>query len=517
LNEEYPSKRQKSLSNADEKVDGKQTLSLPPPLSPTLPPFVEKLLARSKDQSLKKESETEVKRRSSGASKKPPTNDTSEPILDPENATKRQLSNKTTQVRKPISSKSVGEPSKPITNGTQSAEKVHRPTTSISNSEAGSLRTVSVLGDDQTAEPSKIVKLKIPQKLRLNVSRMLKLPARSKSKLLDPKPKITEKLDVKEDIPNQKERTAEKRPRQDDDEQANGKRFKSPVLANRPSGKRPRESTPITREEASTPQDQILTGTPAAPNSIERPIKDARHTPSDSGSSHSATSEMIDSLKKEQTKYFELGRAVKKDSDKIFKAGQDPVSPAQMKKYLAMRIEVTLSFMLAYIIGDEINKLRRVQSRPENTWATLFPWLHQLVQQITGDPHLSGFALQLEAVCLMVAWNSETEHVANSGIDNTDKFKKLKRQYDDAQRKFIEGTARLSVDDLQQDFPKTWRAKAHSPLQSNFKLTKDTLNGDFYLPITGITLPIEAVRAGKSLLAEWCRREGVDWTARLTF
>lgn len=420
---------------------------------------------------------------------------------------------------------------------------------------------------EQKQRESKLLKLKIPRALRKSVSRILQLKPKSESSLKaraaesskrvpskpldrDARPASSKDRDgagLKEGDGRQRERArsttidlnsraSEKRHRQDidpDPSQSQSKRqkhreskspsaFRSPVLANRGGLKKPRDITPSTsvREEAvGTPQGLIRNGTPAAPNSVERSGKDTRHTPSASSGSYSTSIEAHDALKHEQAKYFELGKSLKKESDRIYKADRDPIPPSPvMKKYLAIRLEITLAFMLAYVVGDEMRRIERAPLRFEATWATLFQWIQKLQEQTTEYKYLRGLSLQLEAIIHMVAWNIESEHAASVGFEKPESAKALKRRYDEVQRMLIEGSALLSVDDLQVEFPRTWRAKARAPLaHSPSRLTSAGLGGDFYLPITGITLPIEAVRAGRSLLGEWCKMEGVEWTPRLNF
>lgn len=597
LKGEHPAKRPKPSTQAatdSKSVTERPVLDLPPPLSPTLPEFVEKLLARAEESKAPPKEPNRItsdvaSRTAIGASKKQstqvaPQNQDS----DSNKKGKQSHADKNQPIRKSNLNSSEklrrADGNKPLTNGTKShkasdEERPQQARVSATASDSPSIK--STLKSDQRhidekpkLTSTKIMVLKIPRRIRTDVQRILKLQPRPKPKSQEIKntktsersdlrtingtnsstSKISERPDTRaaeednslvrprpdKDRPkdhggktvhraaekgiSESNQTSQKRPRHDEDSDLppQNKRFKSPVLSNRASVKRPKEVTPISMREdtVGTPQGSIMNGTPAAPNSIERPAKESRHTPSDSGSSQSASSEAIEIFRKEQVKYSELGVALKKESDRIYKAGQDSKPPsAQMKRYLAMRIEVTLCFMLAYIIGDETHRLRRGYCSPPNaTWGTLFPWLQQLVQQTAEHPHMCGLAYQLEAICLMVAWNTESEQISHSGLRESETIKRLREQYDDAQRKFLEGTARLSVDDLQVEFPRTWRAKSQAPLAcSAYKLTKETLNGDFYLPITSITLPVEAVRAARNLLGEWCRSEGVDWTAKLNF
>ena len=423
---------------------------------------------------------------------------------------------------------------------------------------------------EQKQKESKLVRLKISRSIRKAVSRLLQLKPQPKSNHIkigttgigtressvgsnrdsqaapNREGRMSANLRGDQDMQRQRSKSSvtdsskagEKRPREDghfDSVQSLSKKqkrqesksppaFRSPIMSSRAGIKKPRESTPATsvkEETVGTPLGSIRNGTPVAPSSVERPGREARHTPSASGSSHSASSEAHDALRVEQHKYFELGKLLKKESDRIYKPGQsaDVPSVQVMKKYLATRLEVTLAFMLAYIIGDEMRRIERAPLNFERSWTTLFPWLRQLQQQTMEYTYLRGLSLQLEAICHLVVWNIEADQAAaasSSGSEKPETAKALKRRYDEAQRMLIEGSSLLSVDDLQQEFPKTWRSKARAPLaHSPPKLTSTTLGGDFYLPVTGITLPIEAVRAGRSLLVEWCKMEGVDWAPKL--
>ena len=553
-------------------------LLLPDPISPTLPPLFEKRLAEidGSGESDKLQKPLVVEKGSADESK--PRKREGDKTLQ---ASKHHAENRKSPSAKLslVEGKkgSVEETTKLVPNGlgisTSKAEVKGQGASSITDLGLAipnaSSKSAARLQDDPRQKESKIVRLKIPRSIRKTVLRLLQLKPQSKpeslfnnkyaisapragtlsekeSRLAQAKKHEQDVPGIKEERESQNERArsntlesrskpSEKRYRQEgeiDPLQSQSKRqkfnesrtsqaFKSPVVSSHGSSKKPRDSTPTAaiREEAvSTPSGSIRNGTPVAPSSVERPTtREARHTPSASGSSYTVTAETHDALKTEQQKYFDLGRSLKKDSDSIYKAGHSPMpSPSVMKKYLAIRVEVSLAFMLAYVVGDEICRMDRVPPRFEKTWQTLFPWLRQLQQQTADHRFLRGLSLQLEAVSHMIVWNLESEHTAATGFEKPESAKTIKRHYDEAQRMLIEGSALLSVDDLQQEFPKTWRSKARAPLaHSPPKLTASTLGGDFYLPITGITLPIEAVRAGRSLLSEWCKREGVEWTPKL--
>ena len=500
---ESPAKKLKlspRLGSSEEKAQVvKAKFSLPPPLSPTLPGFVEKLLVKPEDTVIKE---------SEASSKKTKQSD--------EQA--KAIPNGTSSSKKSTSDRLASQPSKPISNG------VHRSAnnTPINASRSTAVDSVPVrptAKEPTSSIPSVVVTLKIPRESRKDVSRLIKLPPkRIKDATPVPRQPVNGTRSSQDKITAViSSKSAGKRPREDEalDINIDRKRSKSPLQQqDRTSIKKARESTPVMKEEVTTPQASVMTNTPIPPSSASR--FGHKQTPSESGSMNSNTSDRLEGLQKLQTKYSDLGRALKKEGDKLL--GPD-MSAAQKRKFIASRMEVTLVFMLSYTIGDEVFRLRRRPPKPEATWNSLFAWMRSVHELVHDHPHLSGLLLQLEAISTMVVWRQRSEAAESSDTPpSLDKFKELRVQCEDAQRKFLKGSARLSVDDLQDEFPKTWKSKARQPLAHlGYKMAKDNLNGDFYLPLTSISLPIEGVRAGKTLLAEWCRREGVEWVASLDF
>lgn len=483
------------VSDEDKLPAVKNKISLPPPLSPTLPAFIEKLLAKPKE-SLTKEPETPLKK------------------AKQLNEKTKAIPNDTLSSKKADRDQSSSQHSKSLANG------FHRSVnnTPISSNPSTVIDSEPIRPTSKeltSSKPSVIVKLKIPRERRKDVSRLIKLPPkRIKEEITIPKQPMNGELSSQDKIPTVN-KPAVKRPREDEGLGVNidRKRSKSPGQQDRTNIKKPRESTPVMKEEVTTPQASIMTGTPIPPTSASR--FGHKQTPSESGSINSYTSDRLEGLQKLQTKYSDLGRTLKKEGDKF---SSPDMTAAQKKKFIASRIEVTLAFMLSYTIGDEVFRLRRRPPKPEATWNSLFMWMRSVHELVYDHLHLSGLLLQLEAISMMVVWRQRSEVAENSDHLSLDKFKELRAQCDEAQRKFLKGSARLSVDDLQDEFPKTWKSKARQPLAHlGYKMAKDNLNGEFYLPLTSISLPIEGVRAGKTLLAEWCRREGVEWVASLDF
>ena len=559
------------------KLDGRQApesvssnkLSLPEPISPTLPPLFEKRLAEldSPKVNVADHSKHEDRSKASNAAKPGSSAEKSKFYALKDLQSGQVMFPGLERLRKDTNDR-IGKIVVDLStspNGARDskAQQPDRPTRALKQPSEKTSELSEARPPVEIKRRSQIIRLKIPRPIRKTVQRILQLKPQPRSDgFLQSKTtneairfgssstdrykedfssaKIREEIrssraraessatdsssragDRKQRRGNELDPAYAQHKRQKSAESRTPQAFKSPVLTGRSGNKKPRESTPsisIVDETVSTPQGSIRNGTPAAPSSVERSSKEARHTPSTSGTSHSTTSEAYESLRQQREKYFELGRTLKKESDQMLKVIRDSErqSSTAMKKCIVVRLEVALSFALAYLIGDEIRrKHRQPLNNPQATWSTLFPWLQLLNQQMIPHPFLRGFSRQLEAVCHTVVWQLESEQAAASGFKEPDTARNLKKHYDDIQRMFVEGSGLLSVDDLQQEFPKTWRSKAHAPLASSPpNLTGSTLGGDFYLPITNITLPIEAVRAGKSLLSEWCKMEGVDCTPR---
>jgi hypothetical protein len=89
------------------------------------------------------------------------------------------------------------------------------------------------------------------------------------------------------------------------------------------------------------------------------------------------------------------------------------------------------------------------------------------------------------------------------------------KHYNAAQGLLTEGTASLPLDALQHSFPKTWTAKSAEPLAQRGAKFESRVDGDFALPITSISTPLEAVRVGRALLVEWAAAQRVDWNISL--
>ena len=340
--------------------------------------------------------------------------------------------------------------------------------------------------------------------------------------------------------------------------------FKSPALSQHNSGQKPRGSTPlrdiksvasrnmeVTGADVKTPQGQPRNGTPLAPNSVEKANRE-RRSASDTSSNARPVSggsvEEVNAWRQEQKKLSDLGRTLKHDADDIFKKSKDKTiqdDPQVEKRGIATAIETVLCFFLAFTVADEASTLSNKMC-DVTAWQNLIQYINFVKSVTLSHTLLHGLTLQLEAVVRNRIWTldmerSERQPVPSSlfdppksiaaddtasqeaavkdreiGKDYFDFQKKMARNVHIAKKLWVEGAFELSVDDLQQSFPVSWKRKSRAPLvHSKEKLAVGSLGGDFYLPLSSISSGIEAARAGWSILGEWCQKENIHWKGKL--
>ena len=286
--------------------------------------------------------------------------------------------------------------------------------------------------------------------------------------------------------------------------------------------------------DVKTPQGSTRAGTPTAPHSIDKANRDGRSASNTSiVSALSNKSDEMNAWKVERTKYMRLGRDLKHDADALFRLCEGNDDAQLEKQAIATGIETILCFMLGYALVDEVQGRSSRKIIDTANWTTIFGFLHRVKVKASGHTLLHGLCRQLEAVCLSIITASDLERLAQAELpnataldaekakaDNADYMKlksKIAEQCRNAHQLWIEGAFELSVEDLQNSFPHSWSRKARAPLaKAREKLTPGSLDGDFYLPMSGITTGIEAVRAGWALLCEWSMKDKVKWQAKFS-
>lgn len=321
-----------------------------------------------------------------------------------------------------------------------------------------------------------------------------------------------------------------------------GAALKSPNLPQPSSAQKSQLSTPkhdlksaamrrfgSTEGDVKTPLGSMRGNTPTAPGSAERANnRDGRSSSNASLASTSVPTSKNDEgvfYKAEFTKYAEIARSLKRGADALakLKDGQVNDDSVARRQGLAIAIETTLCYILAFTLKDESDRIKRLPG-DRAAWVSLLPYFKFLKSLIRDDdsPHLQGFLYQLEAVCRETVLNHDLERLERDPIaideESTTFRKSMAENGKLVTQAWASGTSLLTVDDFQREFRKTWDKRSRAPRSSKEKeklLPKRYGEGDFYLPLSSTSSGIEAVRAGWSFLGEWCKKEDVKWEGKM--
>lgn len=135
------------------------------------------------------------------------------------------------------------------------------------------------------------------------------------------------------------------------------------------------------------------------------------------------------------------------------------------------------------------------------SWRSIIPLWNFVERHCRPFPCLHGLCLQVGAICCEAIQSLDLLGTSTtSAADKSSNAAFLRRLW-------LDGTSKLSIDDLQDKFPKTWSRRVRTP-----KEVCETHQG-FYLPLSSITGSVEAVRATTALINEWAAAEmkGVKW------
>ena len=205
-------------------------------------------------------------------------------------------------------------------------------------------------------------------------------------------------------------------------------------------------------------------------------------------------------------------------------------------------IEAIMGFILAFVADDQAKSIAR-QVGDSSSWQSIIAYWRVVMKNSTSYPVLHSLCLLLGAVSYGAIHSLDLDRLAVSplpgehtpvptpGSDgntvpsdenkkNRKEFLELKNRlpesFKESQKLWIDGTRGLSEDTLRREFPNTWSQRSHNHTErGRATLKPGEYVGDYFLPLGGITPPIEVVRFGWSLLQEWCAQEKVDWKSRL--
>ena len=276
-----------------------------------------------------------------------------------------------------------------------------------------------------------------------------------------------------------------------------------------------------------TPSGSVQSTTPIAPASTGR-----SHDPDEASSSNipqSSTAAESNFYRSEFTKYKRTALSLKREADALGKLedGQINSNPAARRQGLAKAIETTLCYMLAFTLKDESDRLKRLPS-DRAPWISLLPYFRFLKSLIRYDgfAHLQGFIYHVEAVCHETILHHDSERlsreVAMPEQEAIALGTSIAQNNKSRQCAWSNGTRLLPMDIFQQQFPLTWARRIGTPddIVEGEQVIPHLVphrygEGGFYLPLGPMCTTLETVRAGWSLLGEWCEQEGVQWQGKM--
>lgn len=283
-----------------------------------------------------------------------------------------------------------------------------------------------------------------------------------------------------------------------------------------------------TEGDVKTPLGSIRSSTPTAPGSAERSTnREGRSSSNVSAASTSAPTTKTDEgafYKSEFTKYTEMAKSLKRGADALAKSdgGHINTDPVARREGLAIAVETTLCYTLAFALKDEWHRIKRLPS-DRAAWVSLLPYFRFLKSLLRDEsPYLQGFLYQLEAVCRHTILHHDLERLKREPTatdeDSATFRKQMAENGEMVMQCSIDGANLLTIKDFQQEYPETWSKRSDEPLGSRGKETlvpKRYGEGGYRLPLSNVSSSLEAVRAGWSFLGEWCKKEGVKWEGKM--
>ena len=170
--------------------------------------------------------------------------------------------------------------------------------------------------------------------------------------------------------------------------------------------------------------------------------------------------------------------------------------------------------MLAFTALDE-SRARQNQAGDVSSWRTLIGLLNFAGSHCQPFKPLHGLCMQLTAICReMIRAIDPADTTATTSPSNT-----INRP-EEIRRLWLDGTSELNIDDIQSIFPRTWSKRSEVPLAMALRKMKERLSpanyykagarGGFYLPMSSVTTPVEAVRVTASMLQEWSTEKRIE-------
>lgn len=535
--QDVPTTKPANVSTPESQLPPK--LSMPVFLSPTLPPIIEVGLAKISNAA------------SLGAGKS-----------QPKAAPKRDIRKEETQISKSVApQKGIGTDGKgSVRNVLPASSRISTPDPSGNSSDPlASVEQVprksnAGIAPNGSKKKSLIARLRIPRARRKDVGRILQMRP-SGERASTPKP------------PKQVPGTKPARTTADPPLKSTSTRVPNPSTSSQEhsktqSGGKGAATTPLTKSNEKRPRteddgDAAVSHHPSKrqkglllPTPPERSQRaSSTEVPKSNKTGAAKEQQVLPSNKRgepplevQQNRLSSLGKDLKTKATELFERYKSSQSQSQdgrlQQRAMVTRIESVLCYMLLHSISDGPVDVRK--------WKTLLPYVGQAQVETAEERVLHGLCLQLDAVCRTVILHAEMEQLAGLELPrgnsraaavsprvwvNLEVVQLLRAGMVEGMkvlgRLWVDGAAELGVEDLRGEFPVTWGRKARVPLGKGVKEKgkggAGELNGngngngndEFYLPLSGITGGVEAVRAAWSLIGEWAGSGKVGWVGKL--
>jgi hypothetical protein len=559
---------------------------LPLLLSPTLPPALESDLKNLSTLSNGTLGHNKTDSASSGLSDTKKSKIQEKPLASPKpKRSTPHLSNGSKEASKATPSPSF------TASKSDKAVKAHKPSDSDVSQKSvflNGLKPTPSQQPDRTREPkSRIVRLKYGRKNKVQIGRILRMHQRPKKVFDDSLTKKTKEeasriqKDKVQKVDDSKTKSPlvrpEKRVRPTDEEESSSqsiKRQKVPSSLNLTD--KPKTPVPVSfkspafsKTTFSTPKKDLKSvamrrvdsgdgdartpsgarsGTPTAPNSVERGSL-AKNSPPNTSGGLDSRQEQKRLWKLEASKYEQLARSLKHQADKHLKTKEGPtanVSDEEAKLGCVTALESILCYMLSFFCTDQSTIISIGRPGPDaNHWLTIVPYWYYVRERVEAYPDLRGLCFQIGALLREIICVADMEKLAqdplpkNSGdgisppsdagnmTPNSAKAAQYHRDYVDfksrlvsnfnkARALWIEGSKDLSLQRIMHSYPKTWAMQEKDVTgKGQEKFVPGKYHGPFFLPLAGTSSPMEAVRFGIGFLGEWCKKEGIKWDPKI--
>ena len=200
-------------------------------------------------------------------------------------------------------------------------------------------------------------------------------------------------------------------------------------------------------------------------------------------------------------------------------------------------MEAVLCFMLQFSTIDR-------WSTEREGWRSIIPYWATVRHATKAQPHLFGLCLSLGAICRQVIHKLDMDRLASDplpdeqglaptpGSDGTTstneeaaKYKKryvtfksdMIDNYRDLQQLWLDASRRIPPEVIAKEFPQVWSNRCRDfSTRGSEKLSPGKYAGPFFLPLDSNTSSIEAIRFGTVMLGEWCAKNGVKWSPKLS-